>query len=1611
MKSHRHNLHRLALSLTALLAVGAGANARATGTGIDTSLPLTSVGDALAWTVGDQTLTLDVPVTGAVRLELYSPRVDPSDYRNSDAYYGDEQYDQGAAPVSTTFSVLDSAGRTMVSRTFTPGQHGWETLLDQTLPAGKYTLRAVTQGNGKNTFAIRLAGVSAAVSADRLTVNVHSQAWVPAINISTDGGPYSLKMYDGDGPDELEARVIDAATGYSVPLPISRNLGEVELPLPMRAGKYVIELRQPATAKQYSNAVGFSLVRAGKPAPIAVGAVDQTGLLRVSATLVLPGLRQRGTADVTVGEQPLSVDGQAETRVAAGTYRIRVGAVAGAQVEVTPSVSVPRGGVAEATVEVRPQVALTLESDKPEVCVGDTVTFTARATTDFAGALPMTLALAGDPDEESAGELDFGGGGRTLEGTFSRRSNGIQQLGGVATRAGPLTVIATLGPWGLQRRMTVSVRADSTPLQLTRSPLADTPVGQEATVTLTLKNTADVTVPYTLSDTPGVGLEALDPTAFSGELQGGETRTLSYRVRVTAAGMATLNATLDTPACSRPQVVTGRLMAAEPAPMPVPAAVPAPAVTRSVTRTSVVSLPFDAPAQAREVIIAHAVPAGATFVPGSSRLDGQATADPRRGASGALYWTLPGHAAGTVLRGSLTYTLTHEGALPELPAPALLARYAGDRSEVLQGQINDADLKGAIALSAAGQLSENEGAIKLPLQGSDVRIRDRISVVVELPVGEVGELRVNGQPIGSDRIGQTTDDGPRGVTRLVYVGVPLTPGPNILTFAGQSITVNRVGPTAKVEVLPETLVADGSTPLRLKVRALDVFGRLSSQSSVTLRSNLEPRTPDANPTEADYQLRLVDGEGVLELQPQASPGTLKLDVLQGADVIRQSFAVTPGGGRVGVGMVSATLGLDGSLNLSDDLKVQARASYEGPLAGGKLYVAADKDGLPSERDTLRRYSLFGDSSVESVPLQGSDPVAVEYDHPAFHAQYRRAPLPIDVLPVGEQFTALSADSKGNPQVSGFVALVPEARVTDERVLPEGIRILRLKNGEISLGSETLDVVTLEQDTGKELGRFRLVRNVDYQLDRATGIVTLTRALDRVDAALNDVVVLASYRLENENSQRRLAYGAQAGYAGKTYSVGVAAVSLDSRVTFGARARYANGETRADGLLAYSGGMQASLDASTKFGGRGLTGGNLGFKVRYQSAGYAGLAPFAPGLNVSGSYDAKVAQNVRVLVDGEYHRTPTATEPTQGGSVSARTDVALSPFSVGGGLKVGFGDQRGLSGIASAGYHRAPLDVDVVHTQPFSGAQQAETNLGVRYRVGRVTLGLTDKVTWGVGHAAALTLDSTLGRTNYAVAYDLPTAGGQGNRARFGVTTTLPLNARTSLGLRGSAVYDIAASKTELGAGADLNYKTETVSATAGTDLVLNDKGFGVVIRAGVAGQLTPRLTLSADSLAEFGAGKGGLRAAVGYAYRNSAFNSLGTVRYVNGSLAGNKPELSGNLSAEYRQPRWAVRGGVDTRTLLNDPGSFTAQAALGGTAYLGERFGVGAWGRVLTQPSTGTTQAGYGLEASVRALPGTWLTAGYNLAGFEGIGNQYTKKGAYVRLDLTVDETVGGGKQ
>ncbi|WP_371827333.1 DUF11 domain-containing protein [Deinococcus sp. QL22] len=1594
--------------MTALLAAGSVAQAQEIGT----SLPLTSIGDNLMWTVGDQSLNLSVPITGRIKLDLYSPRVDQSDYR-SDAYYGDEQYDANRSSVATTFTLTDASGTVVLQRTFTPGTHAWETLLEQDLTAGQYRLNVDTKGNGKNTFAVRLTGVSADVTAERLTVNVRSQNWVPVINVTTDGTvPYVVRIYDGDGQSELEAQLRDEQ-GKLTPLRVSGDLEWTDLALPGAAGRYVIELRQPSTAQQYSNTAGFSLLRAGTATPITLTRVDQTGQLRVTAELILPGSTAATSADFTLNGKAERVDGSLTRRVPVGDYALSAANVPGASVTLDQSkLSVPKGGIAEGRIQIRPEVALSMQADKTELCIGDRVTVTARATTAFVGDLPMNLTL--DMPGLDVSSVN------TLDGTLNAGRPGELTVTGTATVAGPLTVSARLNPWEQGQTVNLNVLPSATSLQLSRTPLAAARVGDEVTVGLTVKNTAAQSVPFALTDTPGAGLVALGPTAFEGTLAAGESRTLTYRARVEAAGEATLNAQLNSPSCPAPQLVSGLLTAA-PVPLPEPVVVVpeivAPEVRPAPTqlRESILSLPYDAPAGSTELVISHLPPVGASVTPGSSRLNDQPMADPVVGPSGTLYWVIPVTGA-KAQHGTVSYELTHSDVLDVLAAPSLLSRLTGSRSELLGGTFNAADLNAArlLAAPAAAASAENAGMIKLPLAGSLVRTRDRISVVVEAPLGDLPALTINGQPVDSSSIGTNTQDGVRGVQRLTYVGVPLKPGPNVLSVGADSVSVQLVGGTAQIQVLATQMLADGSTPLRVKFRALDAFGNLASLSDVTVRTSLEPRTPDANPSESGYQVRLTDGEGLLELQPQSSPTTLKLDVLSGDQVQRQSFEVRPDASRVGVGLISATLGLDGSLSLQDDLTWQAKGYYEGPLAGGKLYAAADKDGLPTNENTLIRSPVAGDASTESVPLQGIDPVALEYDHPTFRAQYRTSALPIDVLAVGEQFTALSAYTKTNPSVAAFAALVPRDRITDTPLTPEGTRILRLPNSDLAEGSETLVLVTLERTlqadgTRKELKRVTLIRNVDYVLDVRTGIVTLARALEAVDNDLNTLRVLASYRLLNAEDGRRVAFGAQVKQTGEHYSVGAAAVSLDDRVTYGVRAQYDNGTLNAGALLAYSGGIQASADLSTKLGDD-----NLSARVRYQAEGYAGLNGFGVGLNAAASYNARLGANLNAIADGEYHRTPT----TEGGSVGARAEFRVAPFTVGGGFKYAYGDVYGLGAVGSIGYHRAPLDVDVVHVQPLSGNLDATTNITAKYRFNdKVTLGLSDAITWGVGsttnitQSATLTLDSRLGNVNYALGYELPTASGAGNRARFGVSTALTLSERVNVGLRGSALYDLGKNEVQLGAGADVNYRSDSVSATTGTDLTYSGGKFGVVVRGGVTGTITPHLTLTADALAEWVGDKTGLRASLGYAYRNRTFSSLGYARYLQGSLGGTQPELSTGLSAEYRQPTWTARAGVETRTLLNDAASFTLQAQIGGTAYLTDRFGVGAWGRMLTQPSSNSTAYGYGLEASVRPLQGTWLTAGYNLRGFEGLPSAtYTRPGLYLRLDLTLDETIGEQK-
>lgn len=221
------------------------------------------------------------------------------------------------------------------------------------------------------------------------------------------------------------------------------------------------------------------------------------------------------------------------------------------------------------------------------------------------------------------------------------------------------------------------------------------------------------------------------------------------------------------------------------------------------------------------------------------------------------------------------------------------------------------------------------------------------------------------------------------------------------------------------------------------------------------------------------------------------------------------------------------------------------------------------------------------------------------------------------------------------------------------------------------------------------------------------------------------------------------------------------------------------------LAAISGG---NVSVSAAAAGSLPSGARLSVSAAHQSDGYAGLNAARDGTHATASAAVPIGARLSAEVAGEYHDAPdssgaagsTGPAPhTQQAQVSAGVRANLNPVTLGLGVKSQFGPSEGTSLTASAGYHAAPVDVDVTHAQPLTGNVNPQTTLSARYQVTRqvaATLGGT--VTWPGGNAVpgqalSLGLESRLGGTNLRAAYELPTAGGGGNRARFGADTTLP----------------------------------------------------------------------------------------------------------------------------------------------------------------------------------------------------------------------------------------------
>ncbi|NJK43791.1 MAG: DUF11 domain-containing protein [Pleurocapsa sp. SU_196_0] len=488
-----------------------------------------AVGKQVGWRIDPDDFRVFIPRAAAGRsiaLEVFSPEVNRNDYANQRdrrTYYGDELYGKTAS-LTTSFTFKTPAGQVLADRTFGESlKHTYERLYQANLEPGFYPFTALADGNGKNSFAIRVTN-GARVEASQFTVtargsfNQDQVVGFVQIDPSSLGKTVKLENYDADGAKEIVLTLV-APDGKRIPLTASEDTRWATNSFVVTrelVGTWKILGRILPTTRQFSNSFAFRLrvndqplyaqvpgfgIRSQPVLPLECDVVDTSGK-------VIPNASCAVTGDTTRTLRPIL---PACYSSVSAVIRSGVGTVvSSSQVSITSASGSVRF-VAEcpkARVQVN-AVALVCGQRTPLNNISFSVAGqTARTTT--------TLDL--EPGEVTITPS-------TIPGSTAK----------------PVTVTAVRG-------QTVTATLEytvATSLTLTPSTV-NLEVGQTATLTATASTDFPTLIPATINVTLPEGLEATGLTRVSSTLSSGKPLTLSIPVRATAAVTnGTARATLE----------------------------------------------------------------------------------------------------------------------------------------------------------------------------------------------------------------------------------------------------------------------------------------------------------------------------------------------------------------------------------------------------------------------------------------------------------------------------------------------------------------------------------------------------------------------------------------------------------------------------------------------------------------------------------------------------------------------------------------------------------------------------------------------------------------------------------------------------------------------------------------------------------------------------------------------------------------------------------------------------------------------------------------------------------------------------------------------------------
>jgi uncharacterized repeat protein (TIGR01451 family) len=733
-----------------------------------------------------------------------------------------------------------------------------------------------------------------------------------------------------------------------------------------------------------------------------------------------------------------------------------------------------------------------------------------------------------------------------------------------------------------------------------------------------------------------------------------------------------------------------------------------------------------------------------------------------------------------------------------------------------------------------------------------------VRVAIKHLPGQRLALSVNGAPVDVLAREPSTASADGQVQVALWSGVALKEGDNLLRVevgdaqgrpvAVLSRTIHYANVASRAEVVLErsTLVADGRTRPVVALRLLDASGhpvRAGSTGALHVASPYTAAQEIAAQQERQLQgqdggathwrVEGDDGVALVTLAPTTQAGFANIDLpLAGAPVGRpvRARAWLKAGAQdwVVVGFGSGTAGFDllsrhglptAPGDKPDHVDGQVSLYAKGKIRGDWLLTLSydskrkkdDRRGLLSVIDPNRYYTVYGDGSAQAydAPTQGKLYLRLERD--TFYALFGDYEAGFEGSDLGRYVRTLhgaKVERQGKRlSWGGFAAKTAQSYARDE-IQGSGLSgPYRLSRHDILPNTDKLVIETRDRVRAERVVASRaLTRQVDYDIDYATGLVQFRAPVLSVDPDLNPNVIVAEYEVDGVGA-KTLEAGARA-EADLAHGVKADATYLHGRS--GPRAAAVN--LAAAGLTVQAGAATVlRLEAAASQSDAPMARRQAAYvaELRHASAGRELTAYFRQadqdfGLGQQGN---TILGSRKVGLDGKtrlakglglsasaYHETFIANGATRD-LADVRLDYALDGWALNTGLKMvrdQTAEPAAQSHLLTLGAGRAflgqRLQVNVSTDLPLGDRQSvdfpARTQLGATYALNDTTRVLVrQEFTKGARYGGATTragletspwkgasLSNTLGRQDI---------GEYGPRtfAQMGLTQTLRLSER------------------------------------------------------------------------------------------------------------------------------------------------------------------------------------------------------------------------------------------